>query len=107
MSRAARNSAARLRVNNALLLRRQSKGYRKHNAASGKHADVVAAGDGRRTGGSEGVGVGGAVGCDRLGESRASNGVTGDAVLVEEIVERQTELSLVEAAARSERVIEK
>jgi hypothetical protein len=106
MSRAAKIQSARLTVSKALSLRGQSKGYRKHNAASGNHADVIATSDGRRASGAEGVGVGGAVGRDGLGKSRASDGIAGDAVLVEDIVEGQTELSLIEAAACSECVVE-
>ena len=99
-------SAARLTVSRALPLRRQAKGYRKHNAASGKHADVVSTSDGCRACGIERIGVAGAVGLDRLGKSRASDRVAGDVVLVEQVVDAQAELGLVEAAARSNRVIE-
>src|SRR5260370_29039514 len=100
-------STARLTVGNALLsLRRQSKSYRKHNAASGKYDDVVPSSDGCRPRGGEGVGVRGTVGCDRLGKSRASDGVAGDVVFVEQVVEAQADLGLVEAAVRSNRVIE-
>ncbi len=87
-------------------LRRQSKGYRKHNAASGKYADVVATSDGCRAGSIERIGVAGAIGLDRLGKSRASDGVASDVVLVEQVVKTQTDLGLIEAAARSDCVIE-
>jgi hypothetical protein len=36
---------AQLTVNKSLPLRGQSKGYRKHNAASGNYADVIATSD--------------------------------------------------------------
>src|ERR1700751_5568091 len=103
MSSAAKNPAALLMINNILSLRRQSKRYRKHDAASGKYADVVGTGDGRRTGGGEGVDVAGAVGLDRLDKSRPSDGVAGDVVLVEQVIEAQAKLGLVEAPVRSDR----
>lgn len=95
-----------VRGQQALSLRRQSEGYRKHNAASWKYADVIATSDRCRAGGIERIGVAGAVSLDRLGKSRASDGVASDVVLVEQVVEAQAELGLVEAAARSDRVIE-
>src|SRR5260370_19918181 len=106
MSRAAKNQRHGSLSANALSLRRQSKSYRKHYAASGKHADIVATGDWCRTSCGERVDVAGAVGLDRLGRSRASDGVAGDVLLVEKVVEAQAELSLVESAARSNRVVE-
>src|SRR5260370_28199697 len=106
MSRSAKTSAARLTVSKALPFRRQSKGYRKHNAASRKYADVVTTGDRRRARGGERIGVAGAVGLNRLGKCRASDGVASDIVLVEQVVEAQAELGLVEATARADRVIE-
>ncbi len=87
-------------------LRRQAKGYRKHNAASGKYADVVATSDGCRAGGIERIGVAGAVCLNRLVKSRASDRVASDVVLVKQVVEAQAELGLVEAPTRSDRVIE-
>ena len=80
-------SAARLTVSKALSFRRQSKGYRKHNAPSGKYADVVATSHGCRAGGSERIGVAGAVGLDRLGKSSSSDGIARNTVLVEQVVE--------------------
>ena len=106
MSRAARKSAARLMVRKALSLRRQSKSYREHYAAPRKDADVVSTGDRCRTGGIERIGVAGAVGLDRLGKGCAGDRVASDIVLIEKIVEAQTKLGLVEAAAGSDCVIE-
>src|ERR1700724_2938090 len=106
MSRAAKTSAPRLTVSKALSFRRQSKGYCKHNAASGKYADVIAAGDGCRARGSERIGVARAVGLDRLGKSSSSDGIACNTVLVEHVVEAHAKLGLVEAAVRSDRVIE-
>src|SRR5260370_32916495 len=103
MSRAAKNQRHGSLSANALSLRRQSKSYRKHYAASGKHADIVATGDWCRTSCGERIGVAGAIGLDRLGKSRASDGVASDIVLVEQVVEAQAELGLVEAAVRSDR----
>src|ERR1700716_1660422 len=106
MSRAAKKSTARLTVGKALSFRRQPKGYRKHYAAAGKYADVVATGDRCRARGGEGVGVAGAVGLDRLGKCRARDGVASDVVLVEQVVETQAELGLIEATVGSDCVIE-
>src|SRR5882762_61499 len=106
MSRAAKKSAARLTVQEALSLRRQSKGYRQHNAAAGKYADVVATSDGGRTAGVERISVGSAVGCDRLGKSRTSDFVAGDAVLVEDVVEAQSDFRLIEVPACPQGVVQ-
>jgi hypothetical protein len=80
MSRAAKKSAARLTVGQALSLRGQSKGHRKHNAASGNYADVIAASDGCRACGVEGISVVGAVGHDGLDKNGAGDRIAGDAV---------------------------
>ena len=106
MSRAANTSAARPIVSKCLSLRRQSKGYRKHNAASGKYADVVATGDWGLTGGVERISVSRAVGLDRLGKSRTSDFVAGDAVLVEEVIEAQSEFRLIEASACPQGIVQ-
>lgn len=84
MSRAAKKNQQHGSLSaDALSFGRQSKGYRKHYAASWKYADVVSAGNWCGTSGGERIGIAGAVGLDRLGESRASDGVASDVVLVE------------------------
>src|SRR5258707_15127067 len=70
-----------------LSLRRQSEGYSKHNAASWKYADVIATSDRCRAGGMETIVVARAVSLDRLGKSRASDGVATEVVLVAQVVE--------------------
>src|SRR5260370_17110225 len=105
MSRSAKTSAARLTVSKALPFRRQSKGYRKHNAASRKYADVVTTGDRRRARGGERIGVAGAVGLNRLGKCRASDGAPNDIVLFEQAVQSQHSLRLAYATALPTRAI--
>jgi hypothetical protein len=89
-----------------LSLRRQPKAHRQHNAAAGQDTDVVATGDGGLTGGVERISVSRAVGRDRLGKSRTSDFVAGDAVLVEEVIEAQSEFRLIEASACPQGVVQ-
>ena len=89
-----------------LSLRRQSKGNRKHNAASGKDADVVTAADRCRTSGSEGIGIGGSVSRNQLSKRFAKDGVAGNVVLVKNIVEGQTKFRLIEAPPGPDCVVE-
>jgi hypothetical protein len=88
-------------------MRVEAEGNRKRNAACRKDGDGVSTRRWRHLQVRvEGIGVGGAVGRDGICRDAGGDAVTGDVVLIEEVIETEAKLGVVEACVAADGVVQ-